>query len=522
METIETGLDNEARMVQEKPMTKQEESLNTGLDFEREFKKLSSNWFIPVIAASLVAFAFMMLIISGDWHGFQQARNALHVVFWLMVGAMFLISLSKIKESDKGYEHVLKIPLEVVAAGTLIAWLSAGNRHNHLVSFLGVLFVALCLLGYFITYVKDIFHCQDGTFRKQLLWVRFYQRYLKVRLERKQTFKLFMAIFIQPILLFLVVVTAIALWHFNVAMLILWGIVYLFLLFFYLRYKMSQIQKDYVKVHQMARNISLGNQAQMVDEDLGVFNGLKDELEHIQDGVAKAVERAVASERMKGELITNVSHDLKTPLTSIITYVDLLQVDDLDDEKKQQYLNTLVVKTERLKTLVEDLFEVSKAATGNITIDLMEVDVVTLIKQTLLGLEDRIVDSGLILREGYPEEKVLLTLDGGRMHRVFENLIINMVKYAMPGTRAYIDILDNGSQVDVILRNISAHELNVDMNDLAERFVRGDAARNTDGSGLGLAIAKSFVELQGGTFKIAVDGDLFKVMMIFKKRVSDN
>jgi len=177
----------------------------------------------------------------------------------------------------------------------------------------------------------------------------------------------------------------------------------------------------------------------------------------------------------------------------------------------------LVVKTDRLKPLVEDLFEISKASTGNMTLDMMEVDVVTLMKQTLLGLEDRIVASGLTLKEGYPEEPVRLELDGARMHRVFENLIINIVKYAMPGTRAYIDIIDGILQVDIILRNISAHELSLDMMDLAERFVRGDEARNTEGSGLGLAIAKSFVELQGGSFEIVIDGDLFKVMMTFEK-----
>jgi signal transduction histidine kinase len=138
-------------------------------------------------------------------------------------------------------------------------------------------------------------------------------------------------------------------------------------------------------------------------------------------------------------------------------------------------------------------------------------------KQTLLGLEDRIVESGLILREGYPVEPVKLMLDGGRMHCVFENLVINMVKYALPGTRAYIDIIVGAQHINIILRNISAHELNVNINDLAERFVRGDAARNTEGFGLGLAIAKSFVELQGGTFEIVVDGDLFKVIMTFNK-----
>jgi signal transduction histidine kinase len=138
-------------------------------------------------------------------------------------------------------------------------------------------------------------------------------------------------------------------------------------------------------------------------------------------------------------------------------------------------------------------------------------------KQTVQGLEDRILEVGLILREGYPKESVKMELDGGRMHRVFENLIINIVKYAMPNTRAYIDIMDSDDHVTIILRNISNHEINIDMNDLSERFVRGEESRTTDGSGLGLAIAKSFVELQGGTFEIAVDGDLFKVIMSFRK-----
>jgi len=166
--------------------------------------------------------------------------------------------------------------------------------------------------------------------------------------------------------------------------------------------------------------------------------------------------------------------------------------------------------------LIEDLFEVSKASSGNLQLDIREIDVVTLMKQTILGLEDRILEAGLTLREGYPEESIKMQLDGGRMHRVFENLIINMVKYAMPGTRAYIDILKIDNRVIIILRNISAHEISIDMNDLSERFVRGEDSRTTEGSGLGLAIAKSFIELQGGIFEITVDGDLFKVIMTFE------
>jgi len=272
-----------------------------------------------------------------------------------------------------------------------------------------------------------------------------------------------------------------------------------------------------MRLFEITQELADGNLEISVPDHLGYFDSLKDELVTIQNGFGYAIERALSSERMKGDLITNVSHDLKTPLTSIITYVDLLRVEGLSDEKRSQYLETLTLKTDRLKTLIEDLFEVSRASSGNLQLDIREVDVVTLMKQTVLGLEDRLNEAGLILREGYPKESDKMELDGGRMHRVFENLIINMVKYAMPSTRVYIDILDSDGYVTIILRNISNHEIAVDIQGLSERFVRGEASRTTDGSGLGLAIAKSFVELQGGTFEIAVDGDLFKVIINFKK-----
>jgi len=292
---------------------------------------------------------------------------------------------------------------------------------------------------------------------------------------------------------------------------------YLFILFLFLCYKTERVSKHYSRLFEITQELADGNFEVNVPENLGYFDSLKDELVTIQNGLGHAVERAISSERMKGDLITNVSHDLKTPLTSLITYVDLLQVEGLSEEKRQQYLQTLELKTERLKTLIEDLFEVSKASSGNLELDIREVDVTTLIKQTILGLEDRINEAGLILREGYPEGGVKLELDGGRMHRVFENLIINMVKYAMPGTRAYIDVMKIDDQITIILRNISNHEITMDMNDLSERFVRGEVARSTEGSGLGLAIAKSFVELQDGTFDIVIDGDLFKVIITFQK-----
>jgi signal transduction histidine kinase len=167
--------------------------------------------------------------------------------------------------------------------------------------------------------------------------------------------------------------------------------------------------------------------------------------------------------------------------------------------------------------LIEDLFEVSKATSGNISLNIVDVDVVALMKQTLLELDDKVSNASLVVRTNYPEEKVVLPLDSQRMFRVFENLIINITKYAQEGSRVYIDVANRTDKVEIILRNMAATEINFNVDEIMERFVRGDKARNTEGSGLGLAIAKSFVELQGGSLDIVVDGDLFKVIIRFDK-----
>ena len=220
---------------------------------------------------------------------------------------------------------------------------------------------------------------------------------------------------------------------------------------------------------------------------------------------------------MKTELITNVSHDLKTPLTAIITYVNLLKNPGINEEERLSYVETLDQKTQRLKVLIEDLFEVSKAQSGNINMNFMDVDVVSLMKQVRLEMEDQIADSGLVFRWNLPEEKVIINLDGQRTYRVFVNLINNILKYSMPNSRVFIDIVPNNGIVQICFRNISLAELDFDVDRLTDRFVRGDESRNTEGSGLGLAIAKSFVELQHGTFKIDVDGDLFKATITWPR-----
>ncbi len=229
--------------------------------------------------------------------------------------------------------------------------------------------------------------------------------------------------------------------------------------------------------------------------------------------VLKRLNEEVKSQKMKTELISNVSHDLKTPLTSIITYVDLLKNDNLSPNKRNEYIETLDRNSLRLKNLIHDLFEVSKANSGNIKLNFVNVDLVALIQQTKFELADKFNEKNLTFKTNFPEEKIILSLDSSKTYRIFENLLINISKYALENTRVYIDI----DEVKIIFKNISADEIKISEDELVERFIQGDTSRNTSGSGLGLAIAKSFTELQNGIFKVNVDGDLFKAIVIFKK-----
>lgn len=295
------------------------------------------------------------------------------------------------------------------------------------------------------------------------------------------------------------------------------AVIYSILLFILLKKYGQKIQKQYHSILHATEQMADGDLKISLDEDLGVFTPIGMSLEEVQQGFEKAVVEEAKSQNMKTELITNVSHDLKTPLTAIITYVDLLKKEDITEEERESYIATLDQKSQRLKVLIEDLFEVSKAHSGNVKMNFMNIDVVSLLKQVRSEMGEQIENSNLQFRWNLPDEKVNLSLDGQRTYRVFENLLNNILKYAMPYSRVYIDMISTESQVQIRFRNVSAMELDFDVQRLTERFVRGDSARNSEGSGLGLAIAKSFVELQNGIFKIEVDGDLFKVLITFDR-----
>ncbi len=319
---------------------------------------------------------------------------------------------------------------------------------------------------------------------------------------------------VKIVLVNLIILTALCcLWFFGIIGVVLYSIG----LYIVLRKYGEKLQKQYHSILYATRQMADGDLKISMEEDLGVFAPIGESLEEVQQGFQKAVIEEAKSQQMKSELITNVSHDLKTPLTAIITYVDLLKKEDLTEEERTKYISTLDQKSQRLKVLIEDLFEVSKAQSGNVKMNFMEVDVVSLLKQVRSELSENFELSNLQFRWNLPDEKIILMLDGQRMYRVFENLLSNILKYAMPQSRVYVDLTENDTNIQIQFRNVSAVELDFDVERLTDRFVRGDLSRNTDGNGLGLAIAKSFVELQNGTFHIQVDGDLFKVIITFDK-----
>ncbi|MBR2533950.1 MAG: HAMP domain-containing histidine kinase [Erysipelotrichaceae bacterium] len=238
-------------------------------------------------------------------------------------------------------------------------------------------------------------------------------------------------------------------------------------------------------------------------------------LNSIANGMSIAVEDRLKSERMKTELITNVSHDIKTPLTSIINYADLIGKEKTSNKKINEYTEVLLRQSERLKRLIDDLVEASKASTGNLEVDLMPCDAATFVNQTAGEYQDRLKECDLTLITEVPEEGIRIMADGRRMYRIFDNLMNNICKYAQSGTRVYLSLERKDNDALFVFRNTSREQLNISEDELMERFTRGDQSRNTEGNGLGLSIAKSMAELQNGSLKIVIDGDLFKANLSF-------
>ena len=274
------------------------------------------------------------------------------------------------------------------------------------------------------------------------------------------------------------------------------------------------------KIKEGIEKISEGELDYKIDlEDIhGEQRKIAEQVNYIGSGLDAAVEKNMKSERLKTDLITNVSHDIKTPLTSIINYVNLLKQEKFDDPKIQRYIEVLEEKSQRLKTLTEDVVEASKVSSGNISLEFMNINMIELIQQTSGEFEEKFQARNLTQIMNFPEEDAIVRVDGRRMWRVLANIYNNAAKYAMEGTRIYADLQTLDGKVIFSLKNISEQPLNISSaEELTERFIRGDLSRSTEGSGLGLSIAKTLTTMMGGTFDLYLDGDLFKVVIIFDK-----
>lgn len=295
----------------------------------------------------------------------------------------------------------------------------------------------------------------------------------------------------------------------------IFAILYVIISFLYIRKQSMKVRNDYKNMLDFTEQLSHGHFDTEIEDDLGIFNSMRDRLNNLKIGFEAAVKEETKSQNMKTELITNVSHDLKTPLTCIKNYVILLKNTQADETTRTEYLNQLERYTNRLSNLIHDLFDVSKASSGNIDLHPIDLRLQALVDQSLAECIEVLESKDIQVVKNV--EDVVVHLDGDKTYRVFENLLTNIGKYAMPHSRAYIDIHEEEDYVSVIFKNMSEVEMNFSSEEIQERFVRGDKSRHETGSGLGLAIAKSFVVAQGGTFDIEIDGDLFKVIMTFKK-----
>ena len=310
-----------------------------------------------------------------------------------------------------------------------------------------------------------------------------------------------------------IVLTMSGSWIEFFVLIILFGIQLWFLIYFV--NKLGYLNEIMKGVHR----IKEGEINYKIEEKNDIyFSSLANDINNISQGLENSIEQRIKSERMKSELITNVSHDLKTPLTSIINYVELIKKEEnIQPEYLKDYVQVLDKKSKRLKISIEDLFEASKASTGNIELELVRLDLKQLLQQSIGELEDKLEEANLSLRVNLTEEDTYVLADGRRLYRVFENLLCNISKYSLKNTRVYIDVTKEDGKIITTMKNISSYELNFDPDEIMERFKRADESRNTEGSGLGLAIARDLVSLQGGKMSIEIDGDLFKAKVVMNE-----
>ena len=439
-------------------------------------------------------------------------------ILFIILAILCLVSLSKNKSKINIIEDIvnkIKVwPIEAKVGIGILGWISWNttfvyyNANNYIrrLNLISVIWTSLALLIYYVLIRVIIINYNERTLFKNNITIKCWN-YLSEIMTRSSLIKTFLimsGLYVISGLLLFVVSGILSIFPIGILIGIILTIIYIVI------FIKELIYLDKIIIGSKAATEGKLN-CNIEEKGRGHLRELAHDINNIRDGLRKSIESEIKSENMKTELITNVSHDLKTPLTSIINYIDLLKRENIESETAKDYINILDKKSQRLKVLIDDLFEASKATSGAMELNITKIDIVQLLKQSLGENDERFKNSNLSVKLDIPDTKIFINGDGQRLYRVFENLISNIVKYSLSNTRVYIQMyVDDENKVVIIMRNISAYELDFCANEITNRFKRGDSSRSTDGSGLGLAIAKSIVELHGGKFNIEVDGDLFK------------
>ena len=462
---------------------------------------------------------------SKEASGILNRKMAITSILGILVLIIVFIIYKKRKNDWTNYleDLLLKIPVDIRALIFIYSFNTLkslifnvipyyeNSRYSNEVILKSYIFI---ILDYY--FLKDIILILNNKRSlSKLLTVKIYKLLKDIAFLKTNKFKILFTISMALLAIICLFVPVFLYWAHYV---IIFSRVFLFMFIVASTTFLVMIFREISILESKTLEVAKGNyKYDIKDNKIIVLKNIEKNLITIEDGLKEALDKAITSEKMKSELITNVSHDLKTPLTSIINYIDLLK-EDVTDEKKNRYLEVLDMKSKRLKVLIEDLFEASKGVSGNMVFEKEDLNIVSLLRQVIGELEEKINQANLNIITKWPEDKAILYLDGRKTFRVYENLINNIIKYSMKNSRVYIDVINNEDDVVVIMKNISAYQIDFTSDEIIERFKRGDKSRSTEGSGLGLSIAKSIVELQGGDFKIEIDGDLFKVITKFDKQ----
>ena len=460
-----------------------------------------------------------------------QVQIGVSVLIAAVLSAILGLFMNMEKIDDSGsLRKVFKFPIEVVLVlffifsmvGLMIS--SSGQVYTNLYIFYVLYLVGLMIVSltanYFVILLKSIFNKNTENYlvENALIYRAFkasIREFSKVdKFDNKEInnakMKFTLVYLVLCIVVFLLFLFFGGMFAASPEAILIPMIIFAGFIYFIILKNINQV----ARINKEASEIVGGNYKKKIEKTGGLYDGIVDNFNNIGSNLDNAIEDAVKSERLKTELITNVSHDLKTPLTSILNYSDLLSKEDNSQEEAKEYARIINEKSNKLRVLIEDLFEVSKATSNNIELDRQELDFNSLVAQSIGEWEDKIKENNIEIISNLSEEKVMLKIDGQKFSRVLDNLFSNISKYALENSRVYVDLID-GDKVKLTIKNISKYPLNISAEELMERFTRGEKSRTTSGSGLGLSIASSFVRAHGASFDIDIDGDLFKVTIKF-------